>query len=308
MSARILVATDGRAGALGALRVARRLSEADGPTVEVIAVFEPMDLYAGGSPSEVAAFPPHYVPAAVEAVRKRVQTQLQGLGPRTAEWPLTVEAGRVGPTIAHAAAARGATLVLVGLRHPGGVERWLARETLLRLIHLSPAPVLAVPEETVEPPRQAVVAIDFSEFSLHAAREAAQLIAPGGVLHLAHVTWPTTGLEGWSESVEWVRTYREGVQRRMQELTAELRVSGRFEVATHLLEGDPAREILKLGGEVGADLIVTGSHGAGFLGRLILGSVSNTLVHKARCAVLVAPPRNVAAELRVLEAFPDTSA
>jgi nucleotide-binding universal stress UspA family protein len=308
MTARILVATDGRAGALGALRVARRLAEAGGPQVEVIAVYEPMDLYAGGSPSEVAALPTHYVPAAVEAVRKRVQTQLQGLGPQTAGWPLTVEAGRVGPTIARTAAARGATLVLVGLRQPGGVERWLARETLLRLVHLSPAPVLAVPEETVEAPREAVVAMDFSEFSLRAAREAAHLLAPGGLLHLAHVTWPTTGLEGWSESVEWVRTYRGGVQQRMQDLAAELRVPGRVEVAVHLLEGDPAREVLKLGGEVGADLIATGSHGAGFLGRLILGSVSNTLVHKARCAVLVAPPRNVAVELRVerrTEALPE---
>jgi nucleotide-binding universal stress UspA family protein len=301
MTARILVATDGRAGALGALRVARRLAEGGGPAVEVISVYEPMDLYAAGSASEVAAFPPHYIPAAVEAVRTRVEAQLQALGPQSAGWPLTVEAGRVGPMIARAAAARGSTLVLVGLRQPGGVERWLARETLLRLIHLSPATVLAVPEEMAEPPREAVVAVDFSEFSLHAAREAAQLLAPGGLLHLAHVTWPTSGLEGWSESVEWVRTYRGGVQQRMQELASELRVPGRFEVAVHMLEGDPAREILKLGGEVGADLIATGSHGAGFLGRLILGSVSNTLVHKARCAVLVAPPRSVAAELRAEE-------
>jgi nucleotide-binding universal stress UspA family protein len=201
------------------------------------------------------------------------------------------------------------SLVRVGWRQPGGVERWLARETLLRLIHLSPAPVLAVPEEMVEPPREVVVAMDFSEFSLHAAREAAQLVAPGGLLHLAHVTWPTTGLEGWSESVEWVRTYRSGVQQRMQDLAEELRIPGRYDVAVHLLEGEPAREILKLAAAVGAELIATGSHGSGFLGRLILGSVSNALVHKARCAVLVAPPRNVAAELRMAgraeEALPE---
>ncbi len=37
----------------------------------------------------------------------------------------------------------------------------------------------------------------------------------------------------------------------------------------------------------GADLIVVGSHGYGFWSRLMLGSVSNSIVHNATCSVLV---------------------
>lgn len=44
-----------------------------------------------------------------------------------------------------------------------------------------------------------------------------------------------------------------------------------------------------------ADLIVVGSHGNGFWGRLALGSVSDAVVHHAHCSVLVvkANQRNV---------------
>src|SRR3712207_2674630 len=51
--------------------------------------------------------------------------------------------------------------------------------------------------------------------------------------------------------------------------------------------GTPVDAILDLGEEIGADLIVMGSRGHGPLGRLILGSVSEGVVHHAPCPVLV---------------------
>ncbi|MHB1714935.1 MAG: universal stress protein [Acidithiobacillus ferrooxidans] len=35
------------------------------------------------------------------------------------------------------------------------------------------------------------------------------------------------------------------------------------------------------------DMLVVGSHGHGAIGRLLLGSVANDIVHYARCPVLV---------------------
>ena len=37
----------------------------------------------------------------------------------------------------------------------------------------------------------------------------------------------------------------------------------------------------------GADMIIVGSHGRGFLGRIALGSVSDAVVHSAPCSVLI---------------------
>ena len=51
--------------------------------------------------------------------------------------------------------------------------------------------------------------------------------------------------------------------------------------------GDPVREILGLAEEIGADLIVLGSHGYGAMGRLLIGSVSEAVLHGARCPVLI---------------------
>ncbi len=54
--------------------------------------------------------------------------------------------------------------------------------------------------------------------------------------------------------------------------------------------GDPATEIVVAGQDLGADLIVIGSRGRGFLGRVLLGSVSGHVVHHAHRPVLVVPP------------------
>lgn len=300
MSFDLLVATDGRPGALGALRMARLLAERDHARVEVVTVFESADLYAAGSPHAIASLPPHYVPAALEALRSRVRTQLADVGPGAADWPLTVELGSVAPTIARAAAKGWAGMILVGMREPGKLERWLARETLLRLIHLAHVPVLAVPHSADELPRRGVVAVDFSDLSLRAARHASETIVPGGQVHLAHVSLNPAPNEpaGWAE---WERTYRVGVERRLEEFAEELDPSGRLTVKTHVLSGEPDLEILRLAGEVRADLIAAGSQGLGRFGRLILGSVSGGLAHGARCSLLVAPPPTVPAELGLTE-------
>ena len=57
-------------------------------------------------------------------------------------------------------------------------------------------------------------------------------------------------------------------------------------VVRDALPGDPVRAILQVAGEVGADLIVIGNKGMRGAGRL-LGSVPNSITHKAPCSVLV---------------------
>ena len=49
-------------------------------------------------------------------------------------------------------------------------------------------------------------------------------------------------------------------------------------------EGDPADVLVRLATECGADLLVIGNKG---MERRVLGSVPNTVTHKASCSVLV---------------------
>jgi nucleotide-binding universal stress UspA family protein len=62
-------------------------------------------------------------------------------------------------------------------------------------------------------------------------------------------------------------------------------------VSLEVREGPPVEEICAAAGEQAADLVVLGAHGWGALTRLLVGSVSAGVVHRAPCPVLVARGR-----------------
>ena len=64
----------------------------------------------------------------------------------------------------------------------------------------------------------------------------------------------------------------------------------KLDVVTEVLRGFPDQTIIEEAKQWKADLIVVGSHGRGFWGRL-LGSVSSGVVHHALCPVLVVRKR-----------------
>lgn len=58
-------------------------------------------------------------------------------------------------------------------------------------------------------------------------------------------------------------------------------------VSAEVLHGSPESRIVETAEDFGADLIVVGSHGYNRWERLLLGSVSDSVVHHAPCSVLV---------------------
>lgn len=63
--------------------------------------------------------------------------------------------------------------------------------------------------------------------------------------------------------------------------------NARINVATKILHGSPAQAVVSEAEEWAADLIVVGSHGYGFWERMMLGSVSQSVINHAPCSVLV---------------------
>ena len=57
-------------------------------------------------------------------------------------------------------------------------------------------------------------------------------------------------------------------------------------------EGDPAREIVKSADSRDADLVVLGARGLRTLGRLLLGSVSETVLHHVGRPVVIVRERD----------------
>jgi nucleotide-binding universal stress UspA family protein len=63
-------------------------------------------------------------------------------------------------------------------------------------------------------------------------------------------------------------------------------------VTTRLLDGDPARELLRIARDGDHDVIVIGSRGRGRITAALLGSVSNRVMHDSEIPVIVIhPPR-----------------
>jgi nucleotide-binding universal stress UspA family protein len=58
-------------------------------------------------------------------------------------------------------------------------------------------------------------------------------------------------------------------------------------ISSETLFGSPESRIVETAEEMHADLIVIGSHGYGTWERLLIGSVSNSVVHHAPCSVLI---------------------
>ena len=82
------------------------------------------------------------------------------------------------------------------------------------------------------------------------------------------------------------------VENSLTKLKAAL--GGKLKITGEVLQGSPKQVIVERAEEWGADLIVMGSRGLGAWNRLLLGSVSNAVVHHAKCSVeIVRQPKSL---------------
>ena len=79
---------------------------------------------------------------------------------------------------------------------------------------------------------------------------------------------------------------REGL-RLLDAQVEQIEAAGSSVAQAHLREGKPDREIVTLGEELRAGLIVIGSRGRGGVRRALMGSVCDSVVRHAHCPVLV---------------------
>lgn len=144
--------------------------------------------------------------------------------------------------------------------------------------------------------KHVVVAYDFSSTADVALERAVELAcrAPEHVLHFVTVLDPRTGL-GLDPGATIDYRYAEQLQRdlldRLHAIFAVRGPTSEVHFFVHVLIGDAVPEILAVAEDVGADMIVLGSHGRTGVRRVVLGSVSESIVRAAGCPVIVARPK-----------------
>ena len=143
-------------------------------------------------------------------------------------------------------------------------------------------------------PVQVVVAYDFSPSAEQALMRAVDVAAraPQHVLHIIGALEPQVPLKG--VTYDTADRLHKLIAERVVAAFAGRETASEVQFFVHARIGKPAKEILALASEVGADLIFIGSHGKTGVERLILGSVSESVVREAKCPVLVARPKTYA--------------
>jgi nucleotide-binding universal stress UspA family protein len=136
-----------------------------------------------------------------------------------------------------------------------------------------------------------VVGTDGSETAQRAVEEALRLAkALECPLHIVSAFEPVRGarIAGAPEAAAevWAPLPDADVRRILDEAAAAARIAG-ADAETHALHKGAADALLDVAMEVGASLIVVGSQGMHGAKRFVLGSVPNTVSHRANCNVLI---------------------
>ncbi len=153
----------------------------------------------------------------------------------------------------------------------------------------------------IEYPTKVLLATDGTDDSVMAAQVAVSLSGKTGAkLHVVHVGQPAsigsgTTVEGASLPIEPYESVVRRARRLLERQVEQIRSVGGTVSEPHLRMGQPAREVVRLSEEVGADLLVVGSGRprpvrravAATMRRAALGRAADYIVRSAPCPVLV---------------------
>lgn len=277
----LLIATDGTAQSDAAIALARLLPFGGQGEVKVVTVVDNAPVPWGSVDRSVIT---DYKRGLRQEARSKAQAQLDRLGDK--QWTFEVKNGNPATTIASLAKESRSRIVVVGLGGHGAAARLFGNETALQLMRISQVPVLAVDSGLKALPGRILVAMDFSEASIEAARLALEIAAPHAIVTLAHVVpWERT--EYIPE--QWFRDHEAHVGAQLTRVTGWLDQGRNYRMHQKVLYGKPASSLLAFAEELDADLIVAGTHSRGFIGRVLGGETLSKLVRGAGRSMLVLP-------------------
>ena len=286
----VIIATDGCDQSDGAMRLGRLLASG-ASALKVVTVVKPLPIV-----SPEMALP---LSSEIETTRRAEQGRLvdEQAARVWGENDVDVELceGDAALMVADRASRAKAAMIVAGMGRHRVMDRVFGDETALRLIRLADVPVLAVTQTMTQLPSCILVALDFSETSLRAARLALEIAAPTATVYLAHVATRDTA---HAESGDRGTLPDDDAGTMLYSFREHLRPPSGMVVQCVRLQGDPATELLAFAASVNADLIATGSHGHGFVTRMLVGSVTTRILRASSYSVLCVPPAAVIAKPR----------
>jgi len=284
MDKQIVVGVDGSAGSLAALRYAAALASRRGAALVLVHGYvDPMG-YGGLAFSAYAPAPPD-PRADGESLLHEAAATVRAEYPYLRVATLPIASGGASAVIGQ---SRGAEAVVVGHRGLGGFAELLLGSVGTQVAAYASGPVVIVrPPATDAADAPIVVGVDGSPQCLPAIEFAFAEAADRALTLLAVHVYPAIDAGSAAEAEALVKSVVDPVAAAHPDVLVHTEVRSGAEADAVLVKASTQ-----------ADLVVVGSRGrAGFKG-LLLGSVSQALVHHARCPVAVVHPRTARPEAR----------
>lgn len=223
--------------------------------------------------------------AAAERVLQTARREVEG------SWPgidLTTVLVYGEPAVVLVDMSRDAEIVVVGSRGLGGFSGLLLGSVGLHVSSRAHCPVVVVRGEERET-GAVIVGVDGSEGSVTALERAFETSAALGARLVALTTWDfPVGLAPDPSKGTYQRSLEDRARMALAQAVAPWRDKHPgVQVEEVVVQGAPASALVDA--SRGARLIVLGSHGAGGLRGLVLGSVSHAVLHHAHCPVMIVP-------------------
>jgi nucleotide-binding universal stress UspA family protein len=206
--------------------------------------------------------------------------------------------------------SRRADLIVICSHGRTGLKRLALGSVAQALAHQSPVPLLvlreggqvsAIESGAIMHPVCGLVALDGSPFAETALIPAANLVAAlaapkQGILHLTNVITHKD-----NESQQAAKTYIAGVTEQLQQKLKNLNLTITWSL---LADRDVAGTVVDMAEHAagkatadqanGCDLIAISTHGRGGLERLIMGSVTERVLHSTKLPMLIVRPQRTA--------------
>lgn len=280
----VIAGVDGSAESLRAASLAWRIARAaDARCVLVHAVPE---LWVPGGLAPIVNSPEAF-DKLVADMRQHIAKEVGSEIPEAIRSSLVARAGRPGVVLEQVAREHGAGLVVVGGRHHGALVRGLGGSTAHHLVRTSPAPVLVV-DGSSSAPLRILVAAELSgaaSATLSAAGRYADLF--DAQLRVVHVVEPAKYPVVVPLSLDmeaFAQRSREEFDRLVELELPRVPPDDRV-VRRGLADEEIAEEVVAWH----ADLLVLGSHGRGWIDRLLIGSATEQLLNRLPTSLLVVP-------------------
>jgi nucleotide-binding universal stress UspA family protein len=280
----ILVGVDDTPAALRAAALASDIARA--AEFECRAIHVVPDLWRAAGVPELPLPTQDLTDRLVSEARVRLVRLLEPVVPPDVARGLDVRVGRAGPVLARAASEAGAALVAVGGNHHSALARAFGGSTAHYLLHTLEVPML-VAGPVAARVRRILVAVDLSYATAPALATARRLAAwLGARLRVLHVVEPVLVPVEVPVTVD-----QEELMRRSREAYDEL-VTGQLGLPPEdrvIRSGAAAETIAAEAAAFEADLVVLGSHGKGWVDRLLVGSVTEDLVNLLPTSLVIVP-------------------